>query len=76
VCVRKLCVGDMLCVSFSSCASLMFLCEGKACVRAVLVTHLLCVGGLEALCCKGCSVVGLCGGGVGVGVGWCWMDAL
>jgi len=28
------------------------------------VTHLLCVGGLEALCCKGCSVVGLCGGGV------------
>jgi len=28
------------------------------------VTHLLCVGGLEALCCKGCSVVGLCGDGV------------
>jgi len=28
------------------------------------VTHLLCVGGLEALCCKGCSCVGLCGDGV------------
>jgi len=64
VCVKILCVRQQLCVSFSPCVSLIFLCEGKACVRAVCVTHLLCVGGLEALYCKGCGSVGLCGDGV------------
>ncbi len=33
-------------------------------MRTVLVTHLLCVGVLEALWGKGCRGVGLCGDGV------------
>ena len=55
-------------MSFLSCVGLMFLCVGGLCEDCWCGRGLVCVGGLEALCCKGCRGVGLCGDGV---VCWC-----
>ena len=62
-----------MCELFSLCEPNVFVC-GKACVRTVCVTHLLCAGGLEALWGKGLLVCDcLCDGllvWVWNGVGW------
>lgn len=63
MCKPTLCGEHVLCGLLSLCEHNVSV-RGKACVRTVCVTHLLCVGGLEALCCKGCGSVGLCGDGV------------
>lgn len=63
VCKTTVCGKHALCELFPLCGSNVSVC-GNACVRTVCVTHLLCVGGLDALCCKGCGSVGLCGEGV------------